>query len=35
MDEVMLLSVSIGVFTLMLRGLALTIREFPNNIIVE
>ena len=35
MDELMLLSVSIGVFTLMVTGLVLTVREFKNNIIVE
>ena len=35
MDDTMLLSVAIGVFTLMVIGLVLTIREFRNNIIVE
>lgn len=35
MDELMLLYVSIGVFSLMVIGLVLTIREFRNNIITD
>lgn len=35
MDDRTLLYVAIGVFTLMAIGLALTIREFRTNIIVE
>jgi len=35
MDDMTLLAVSIGVFSLTVIGLVLTIREFKNNIIVE
>lgn len=35
MDNTLLLTVAIGVFTLMVIGLVLTVREFRNNIIVE
>ena len=34
MDDMLILFVAIGVFTLMLIGLGLTIREFRTNIIV-